>query len=94
MKNPCHVIRYRGPLSRITSPPISVLTAIDGPIQLVAAVRQITKRVADSLRYATNTSRAINSRAVISREVRELIREKNRLRRQWRRTLNPALKAE
>ncbi|GJQ65677.1 hypothetical protein Trydic_g7764 [Trypoxylus dichotomus] len=32
--------------------------------------------------------------AFILREIRDLIREKNRLRRQWQRTLNPALKAD
>ncbi|GJQ70625.1 hypothetical protein Trydic_g23016 [Trypoxylus dichotomus] len=52
------------------------------------------ERRSDSVRYATNTSRAVDDRAFIPREVRDLIREKNRLRRQWQRTLNPASKAE
>ncbi|GJQ71904.1 hypothetical protein Trydic_g3013 [Trypoxylus dichotomus] len=69
----------------------SAHTAIDRD---EAAVRQVTERVSDSVRYATNTSRAIDDRAFIPREVRDLIREKNRLRRQWQRTLNPASKAE
>ncbi|GJQ70362.1 hypothetical protein Trydic_g1824 [Trypoxylus dichotomus] len=34
------------------------------------------------------------AKVFIPREVRDLIREKNRLRRQWQRTLNPASKAE
>ncbi|GJQ71512.1 hypothetical protein Trydic_g21898 [Trypoxylus dichotomus] len=57
-------------------------------------VRQVTEHVADSLKYATNTSRAVDDRALIPREVRDLLREKNRFRRQWQRTLNPAIKAE
>ncbi|GJQ66521.1 hypothetical protein Trydic_g4508 [Trypoxylus dichotomus] len=73
---------------------ISPITAIDGPIELEAAVRQVTERVSDSVRYATNTSRAVYDRAFIPREIRDLIREKNRLRRQWQRTLNPSSKAE
>ncbi|GJQ79625.1 hypothetical protein Trydic_g16466 [Trypoxylus dichotomus] len=73
---------------------IGPITAIGGPIDLETAVRQVTKRVSDSLRYATNTSRAVNDRAFIPREARDLIREKNRLRRQWQRTLNPESKAE
>ncbi|GJQ65585.1 hypothetical protein Trydic_g7683 [Trypoxylus dichotomus] len=73
---------------------ISLITAIGGPIELEAAVRQVTERVSDSVRYATNTSRAVDDRAFIPKEVRELIREKIRLRRQWQRTLNPASKAE
>ncbi|GJQ65109.1 hypothetical protein Trydic_g7254 [Trypoxylus dichotomus] len=73
---------------------IGPITAIGDPIELEAAVRQVTERVADSVRYATNTTRAVDDRAFIPREVRDLIREKNRLRRQWQRTLNPATKAE
>ncbi|GJQ79093.1 hypothetical protein Trydic_g5349 [Trypoxylus dichotomus] len=73
---------------------IGPITAIGGPIELEAAVRQVTERVSDSVRYATNTTRAVDDRAFIPREVRDLIREKNRLRRQWQRTLNPAAKAE
>ncbi|GJQ70698.1 hypothetical protein Trydic_g632 [Trypoxylus dichotomus] len=73
---------------------IGPITAIDGPIQLEIAVRQVTERVSDSLRYATNTSRAVDSRPFIPREVRDLIREKNGLRRQWQRTLNSVLKAK
>ncbi|GJQ79543.1 hypothetical protein Trydic_g16390 [Trypoxylus dichotomus] len=73
---------------------IGPITAIGGPIELKAAVRQVTERVSYSVRYATNSSRAVDDRAFIPREVRDLIREKNRLRRQWQRTLNPASKAE
>ncbi|GJQ69537.1 hypothetical protein Trydic_g14098 [Trypoxylus dichotomus] len=65
-----------------------------GPIELEAAVRQVTERVSDSVRYATNTSRAVDDRAFIPREVRDLIREKNRLRKQWQRMLNLASKVE
>ncbi|GJQ79337.1 hypothetical protein Trydic_g16199 [Trypoxylus dichotomus] len=61
---------------------IGPITAIGGPIELETAVRQVTERVSDSLRYATNTSRTVDARAFISREVRDLIREKSRLRRQ------------
>ncbi|GJQ68578.1 hypothetical protein Trydic_g17131 [Trypoxylus dichotomus] len=60
---------------------IAPITTISGPIELETAVRQVTERVADSLKYATNTSRAVDNRAFIPREVRDLIREKNRLRR-------------
>ncbi|GJQ79607.1 hypothetical protein Trydic_g16449 [Trypoxylus dichotomus] len=73
---------------------IGPITAIGGPIELETAVRQVTERVSDSVRYATNTSRAVDVRAFIPTEVRDLIREKNRLRRQWQGTLNPASKAE
>ncbi|GJQ85884.1 hypothetical protein Trydic_g15340 [Trypoxylus dichotomus] len=69
---------------------IGPITEIGGPIELEAAVRQVMERVSDSVRYATNTTRAVDDRAFIPREVRNLIREKNRLRRQWQRTLNPA----
>ncbi|GJQ67408.1 hypothetical protein Trydic_g8278 [Trypoxylus dichotomus] len=65
---------------------IGPITAIGGPIELEAAVRQVTERVSDSARYATNTSRAVDDGAFIPREVRDLIREKNQLRRQWQRT--------
>ncbi|GJQ73986.1 hypothetical protein Trydic_g12732, partial [Trypoxylus dichotomus] len=73
---------------------IGPITAIGGPIELETAVRHVTERVTDSLRYATNTSRAVDDRAFIPREVRDLIREKNRLRRQWQRSFNPTHKAE
>ncbi|GJQ70092.1 hypothetical protein Trydic_g20135 [Trypoxylus dichotomus] len=39
---------------------IGPITAIGGPIELEAAVRQVTERVSDSVRYATNTSRAVD----------------------------------
>ncbi|GJQ66242.1 hypothetical protein Trydic_g4296 [Trypoxylus dichotomus] len=73
---------------------IGPITAIGGPIELEAAVSQITERVSDSVGYATNTSLAVDDRAFIPREVRDLIREKNGLRTQWQRTLNSASKAE
>ncbi|GJQ79244.1 hypothetical protein Trydic_g5488 [Trypoxylus dichotomus] len=60
---------------------IGPIAARDGPIQLEAAVRQVTERVSDSLIYATNSSRAVDARAFILREVRDLIWEKNRLQR-------------
>ncbi|GJQ79525.1 hypothetical protein Trydic_g16372 [Trypoxylus dichotomus] len=73
---------------------IGPITAMGGPIELETAVRQVTERVSDSVRYVSNTSCAVDDRAFIPRDVRDLIREKNRLRRQWQGTLNPASKAE
>ncbi|GJQ76483.1 hypothetical protein Trydic_g2193 [Trypoxylus dichotomus] len=91
LEQAARIRRCRGPLSRTNIGPI---TAIGGLIQLEAAVRQVTERVSDSLGYATTTSRAIDDKAFILRAVQDMIREKNRLRRRWQRTLKPALKAE
>ncbi|GJQ80516.1 hypothetical protein Trydic_g12407 [Trypoxylus dichotomus] len=62
--------------------------------QLEASVQAVTERVLESIQYATNTIPIRDHRAFIPREIRDLIREKNRLRRQWQRTLDPARKAE
>ncbi|GJQ88826.1 hypothetical protein Trydic_g15863, partial [Trypoxylus dichotomus] len=62
--------------------------------QLEASVQAVTERVLESIQYATNIIPIRDHRAFIPREIRDLIREKNRLRRQWQRTLDPARKAE
>ncbi|GJQ79379.1 hypothetical protein Trydic_g16238 [Trypoxylus dichotomus] len=50
----------------IRSQPSAAITwAGDGPIQLETVVRQVTERVSDRLRYATNTSCAVNATAFI-----------------------------
>ncbi|GJQ75556.1 hypothetical protein Trydic_g17639 [Trypoxylus dichotomus] len=48
---------------------IGPIAATNSPIQLETAVHQVTERVSDSLRYATISSRAVDDRAFISREV-------------------------
>ncbi|GJQ79317.1 hypothetical protein Trydic_g16184 [Trypoxylus dichotomus] len=73
-RNPGHARRCNHLSANIGS-----ITAIGGPIEARNSVRQVTERVSDSVRYAINTSRAVDDRAFIPRIVQDLIREKNRL---------------
>ncbi|GJQ66382.1 hypothetical protein Trydic_g8491 [Trypoxylus dichotomus] len=78
-----HLSNNMGPIERI-----------EDVTQLEAAVQTVTDRVLESVQYATNIIPIHDDRAFIPREIRDLIRQKNRLRRRWQRTLDPAYKAE
>lgn len=67
---------------------------INTTVELEAAVTCLTDRITHSIRYATNTTRIQDSRSHMPREIRELIRNKNRLRRRWQHTLNPDHRTE
>ncbi|GJQ65865.1 hypothetical protein Trydic_g3967 [Trypoxylus dichotomus] len=78
-----HLSNNMGPIERI-----------EDVTQLEAEVQTVTDRVLESVQYATNIIPIHDNRAFIPREIRDLIRQKNQLRRRWQRTLDPAYKAE
>ncbi|GJQ75498.1 hypothetical protein Trydic_g17585 [Trypoxylus dichotomus] len=78
-----HLSNNMGPIERI-----------EDVTQLEAAVQTVTDRVLESVQYATNIIPIHDNRAFIPREIKDLIRQKNQLRRRWQRTLDPAYKAE
>lgn len=70
-----------------------------GPIRQISdaqeldeAVERFTVTIGESLRFATNTFAARDRKWALPRPLRELISERNRVRRAWQRTWDPDLR--